>query len=127
MGDHLVPESVIRLRQNMQAQDGLAGPFELAEKSILRVLSEIVLDINALRKNDAQVNPDLVDRRHDVPMIRNIFFDYNVQSKFAERFGTDLLLWRSNFIANNKPYGISLGQPLINRLQKNAGMSFSLK
>lgn len=83
-------------------KEGLTGPFELADKSILGKLSEEVLELNASKKDDRQVNPALMDRHRDVSVIREIFFDDNVQSELAGCFGTDLLLWRSNFLINDE-------------------------
>ena len=83
-------------------QDGLTGPFELADKSVLNQLSKVVFELNASKKDNRQVNPALVDRHRDVTIIREIFSDDNIQSGLAECFGTNLLLWRSNFIVKSE-------------------------
>ncbi len=81
---------------------GLTGPFELADKSVLSKLFEEVLELNASKKDDRQVNPALMDRHRDVSVIREIFFDDNVQSELTGCFGNDLILWRSNFLINDE-------------------------
>ena len=82
-------------------QDGLTGPFDLADKSVIGALSEVVLDLNASKRDDRQVNPELVDRHRDITLIREILHDANLRSATAACFGTDLLLWRSNFIVRD--------------------------
>ena len=82
-------------------QDGLTGPFDLADKSAIGALSEVVLHLNASKKGNRQVNPELVDRHRDIRAIGEIFSDANLRSAASTYFGTDLLLWRSNFIVRD--------------------------
>ena len=82
-------------------QDGLAGPFDLADGSVVEALSEVVLRLNESKKDDRHVNPQLVDRHRDVEAIRRIFDDANVRSSTTACFGTDLLLWRTNVIVRD--------------------------
>ena len=83
-------------------QEGLTGPFELADKSVPGVISELVLDVNAAKKDKRHVNPALVDRHRDITVIREVFFDANLQSALTGCFGQNLLLWRSNFIVKDE-------------------------
>ena len=82
-------------------QDGLAGPFDLADGSVVEALSEVVLRLNESKKDDRHVNPQLVDRHRDVESIRGIFDDANARSSATACFGTDLLLWRTNVIVRD--------------------------
>ena len=82
-------------------QNGLTGPFDLADTSVIEALSEVVLSLNASKKDDRQVNPALVDRHRDVTVIKAIFSDSNLRSATNRCFSTGLLLWRSNFIVRD--------------------------
>ena len=44
----------------------------------------------------------LIDRHMDVPCIRDLYFDANLQSVVAGLFGKDLFLWRSNFFIKHQ-------------------------
>lgn len=95
-------------------RDGLAGPFELADKSGLDAARDAVFEFKALRRKqvlaqkagekNTYVNP-LIDRHLDVPAIRTLYFDANVQSAIAELFGTNLHIWRSNFFVKSEGTG----------------------
>ena len=95
-------------------RDGLAGPFELADKSGLDAARDAVFEFKALRRkqvlaqkageNNTYVNP-LIDRHLDVAAIRTLYFDSNVQSTIAELFGRDLYIWRSNFFVKSDGTG----------------------
>ena len=78
-------------------EDGLASPFELADKSRLDRACEVVLELKALQRQRNRVaaitgienvtpNP-LIDRHMDVDAIRDVFFDDNLQSALSEHFG----------------------------------------
>lgn len=88
--------SVRQLRQN-----GLTGPFDLANRSVIGALSEAVLRLNESKQDNRHVNPQLVDRHRDVEAIRKIFTDANLRSTTTTCFGSGLLLWRSNVIVRN--------------------------
>ena len=88
--------SMPQLRQN-----GLAGPFELADGSVIGALSEAVLRLNESKKDSRHVNPALVDRHRDVEAIEVVFADANLRSTITTCFGPSLLLWRSNVIVRD--------------------------
>ena len=79
-------------------EDGLTGPLDLANRSVVGALSEAVLRLNESKKDDRHVNPQLVDRHRDFMVVREIFADVNLRSSTSTCFGAGLLLWRSNFI-----------------------------
>ena len=96
-------------------QDGLAGPFELADKSGLDRACEVVLELKALQRQQNRVasitgseivapNP-LIDRHMDVDAIRDVFFDANLQSALSEYFGNGLFVWRTNFFVKSEGTG----------------------
>ncbi len=101
-------------REQLQ-QDGLAGPFELADKSQLDEACEIALELKALRRQQnlvaektgtANVTPNtMLDRHMDVRVIRDRFFDANLQAQVSDHFGNDLFLWRSNFFIKKEGTG----------------------
>ena len=82
-------------------QNGLTGPFDLADRSIVEALSEAVLRLNESKKDDRHVNPELVDRHRDITVIGEMFSDANLRSATKTCLGAGLLLWRSNFIVND--------------------------
>jgi len=102
--------SVDQLRRN-----GLAGPFELADKTGLDVARDAVFEFKARRRqqrlaaqesetDSTYLNP-LIDRHLDVDVLRDLYFDANVQSTVAELFGKDLFIWRSNFFVKSDGTG----------------------
>lgn len=82
-------------------QNGLAGPFDLADVSVIGLLSKAVLRLNESKQDNRHVNPQLVDRHRDVEAIREIFTDANLRSTTTTCFGSGLLLWRSNVIVRD--------------------------
>lgn len=88
--------SMRQLRQN-----GLTGPFDLADASVIGALSEAVLRLNESKKDNRHVNPQLVDRHRDIEPLREVFTDANLRSATTTCFGTDLVLWRSNVIVRD--------------------------
>lgn len=82
-------------------QHGLAGPFELANGSIIGRLSETVLRLNESKKDNRHVNPDLVDRHRDVGAVGAVFADANLRAATTTSFGPGLALWRSNVIVRD--------------------------
>ena len=96
-------------------QDGLAGPYELADKSGLDRACEVVLELKALQRQQNRAasitgignvapNP-LIDRHMDVSAIRDVFFDDNLQSALSEHFGNGLFVWRTNFFVKSEGTG----------------------
>lgn len=96
-------------------RDGLAGPFELADKTGLDAARDAVFEFKALRRqqrlatekagtSNTYSNP-LIDRHLDVGVIRSLYYDANVQSTVAELFGRDLWIWRSNFFVKSDGTG----------------------
>ena len=93
-------------------QDGLTGPYELADKSGLDKVCEVALELKALQQQQnrvaaiagiERVSPGpLIDRHMDVACIRDVFFDANLQSVVSELIGKDLFLWRSNFFVKRQ-------------------------
>lgn len=95
--------SIAQLRQ-----DGLAGPFELADTSGLDAVCEVAIELKALQrqqnrlarlagKEDLQRWTTLINRHMTFDVMRQLFLDANLQSVVAECFGTDLLLWQTSF------------------------------
>ena len=82
-------------------QHGLAGPFELANGSIIGRLSETVLRLNESKKDNRHVNPDLVDIHRDVGAVGAVFADANLRAATTTSFGPGLALWRSNVIVRD--------------------------
>jgi len=89
-------------------QDGLAGPFELADKSGLEAVCEVAVELKGLQKQqnrlarlagreDQQRWTTLINRHMSFDVMRELFFDANLQAVVAEHFGTDLLLWQTSF------------------------------
>lgn len=96
-------------------RDGLAGPFELADKTGLDDARDAVFEFKALRRqqrlaaeasgtDNPYVNP-LIDRHLDVGAIRDLYFDANVQAAVTDLFGKDLYIWRSNFFVKSDGTG----------------------
>ena len=82
-------------------ENGITGALDLADKSVIGVLSEVVLRLNESKKDDRHVNPELVDRHRDSMVIREVFSDANLRSATTTCLGAGLLLWRSNFIVKD--------------------------
>lgn len=89
------------MSKDQLGQNGITGPFDLADRSVAGALSEVVLRLNASKKDDRHVNPELVDRHRDFTVIRKVFSDANLQSATTTSFGAGLLLWRSTFIVKD--------------------------
>lgn len=82
-------------------QNGLAGPFELADGSSVEALSGAVLRLNESKKGNRHVNPELVDRHRDVGAVGAVLADANLRAATTTGFGPGLLLWRSNAIVRD--------------------------
>ena len=90
-----------RMSKDQLKQNGLTGPLDLADRSVIVALSEVVLRLNESKKDDRHVNQELVDRHRDFTVIREILSDTNLRSATTTCFGRSLLLWRSNFIVKD--------------------------
>ncbi|MCY3819319.1 MAG: phytanoyl-CoA dioxygenase family protein [Gammaproteobacteria bacterium] len=97
-------------------QDGLAGPFELADKSGLDAVCEVALELKALQRQQNRLarlagQPDqqrwttLINRHMAFDAMGELFRDANLQSVVAECFGTDLLLWQTTFFLKYEGVG----------------------
>ena len=89
-------------------RDGLAGPFELADKSILDAVSEVAIGLQALQRaqnslatlagqEDQLRHTTLINRHMAFGVVRELFLDANLQSVVSECFGKDLVLWQTKF------------------------------
>ncbi len=96
-------------------RDGLSGPYELADTSGLDAACEVVLELKALQRQQNRVarltglpneapNP-LIDRHMDIEVLRNLYFDDNLQAALAEHFGNGLFIWRTNFFVKSDGTG----------------------
>ena len=102
---------------NEQLQsDGLAGPFELADKSILDDVCEVALGLESLqgRQNatarlagheEWQRWTTIINRHMAFKPIQELFRDANLQSAVAECVGTNLLLWQTKFFTKFEGVG----------------------
>lgn len=97
-------------------QDGLAGPFELADKSGLDAVCEVAVELKALQRQQNRLarlagQPDqqrwttLINRHMVFDAMGELFRDANLQSVVAECFGTDLLLWQTTFFLKYEGVG----------------------
>jgi len=89
-------------------RDGLAGPFELADKSILDAVSEVAIGLQSLQRwqntlatlagqEDQLRHTTLINRHMAFDVVRELFFDANLQSVVSDCFGKDLVLWQTKF------------------------------
>ena len=96
-------------------RDGLSGPYELADTSGLDAACEVVLELKALQRQQNTVarltglpneapNP-MIDRHMDIEVLRNLYFDDNLQVALAEHFGNGLFIWRTNFFVKSDGTG----------------------
>ena len=97
-------------------QDGLAGPFELADKSNLDTLCEIALELEALQGKqntlarmagleNQQRWTTIINRHMAFKPMQDLFRDANLQSVVADCFGKDLLLWQTKFFPKHPGVG----------------------
>lgn len=89
-------------------RDGLAGPFELADTSMVDAMCEIAIELETLQgqqnklarlagHEDQQRWSTLINRHMAFKPIQELFLDANLQSVVAECFGKDLVLWQTKF------------------------------
>ena len=89
-------------------RDGLAGPFDLADKSGLDAVCEVAVELKALQRQQNRLarlagRPDqqrwttLINRHMAFDAIGELFRDTNLRSVVSECFGTGLLIWQTTF------------------------------
>ncbi len=87
-------------------KDGLTGPFELADKSILEAVCEVATELKALQRQQnivlqlAGQPPQfrtLIDRHMEFNVMRDLCLDGNVKSVVSDHFGNDLFIWGTVF------------------------------
>jgi hypothetical protein len=97
-------------------QDGLAGPYELADKSVIDAVCEIAIELQVLQRQqnvlatlagqeDQQRHTTLINRHMAFAPIQQLFRDASLQSVVAECFGKDLLLWQTKFFPKYQGVG----------------------
>ena len=97
-------------------RDGLAGPFELADKSGLDAACEVAIELKALQRQQNRLaslagQPEqrrwttLINRHLAFDAIGELFRDTHLQSVVAECFGTDLLIWQTTFFLKYEGVG----------------------
>ena len=97
-------------------RDGLAGPFDLADKSILDALCEVGIELQVLQRQqnvlaelagqkDQQRHTTLLNRHMAFKPMQELFRDANLQAVVSEYFGTDLLLWQTKFFPKYQGVG----------------------
>ena len=90
------------------SNDGLAGPFLLADCSILDTVCEVAVELQLLQaqqnklaslagRQDLQRWTTLINRHMAFQPIQDLFRDANLQAVIAEHFGTGLVLWQTKF------------------------------
>mgnify|MGYP001366759346 CR=1 FL=1 len=95
--------------------EGVSNPYELADTSMLDEACEVVTELKARQREqnriareagieNKKVNP-LIDRHMDISVIKNLFFDQNVQTVLADNLGKDLFVWRTNFFVKKEGTG----------------------
>ncbi len=95
--------------------EGVSNPYELADTSYLDEACEVVTELKARQREqnviareagikNNNVNP-LIDRHMDISVIKNLFYDQNVQTVLDENLGRDLFVWRTNFFVKKEGTG----------------------
>ena len=103
----VAPKGVRRSVGQLQ-RDGLAGPFKLADTSILDAVSEVAIELQALQRaqntlatlagqGDQLRHTTLINRHMAFGVVQDLFLDANLQSVVADCFGKDLVLWQTKF------------------------------
>ena len=103
----IAPAEMRRFVDRLQ-RDGLAGPFELADKSILDAVSEVAIGLQALQRaqnslatlagqEDQLRHTTLINRHVAFNVVRDLFLDASLQSVVSDCFGRDLVLWQTKF------------------------------
>lgn len=87
-------------------QQGLTGPFELADKSKVEAVREVAEELKALQTQENRVlalagKPTqfrtMIDRHTEFDAMQALFSDVSLKSVITEHFGADLFLWGSVF------------------------------
>ena len=87
-------------------ENGLTGPFELADKSLVDAVCEVGIELQALQRQEnivrqlAGQEPQFrtkIDRHMEFKVMRDLCLDDNVKSVVSEHFGNDLFIWGSVF------------------------------
>ncbi|MDE0192321.1 MAG: phytanoyl-CoA dioxygenase family protein [Gammaproteobacteria bacterium] len=95
-------------------RDGLTGPFELADQSILDAVSEVAIGLQALQRAQNSLatlagqelrHTTLINRHMAFGVIGELFRDANLQSVVADCFGKDLVLWQTKFFPKYEGVG----------------------
>ena len=95
-------------------RDGLTGPFELADQSILDAVSEVAIGLQALQRAQNTLatlagqelrHTTLINRHMAFSVVRQLFRDANLQSVVADCFGKDLVLWQTKFFPKYQGVG----------------------
>ena len=92
-------------------RDGLAGPFMLADTAMLDQVSEIATELEYLQaqqnklarlsgQEDLMRWTTLLNRHMAFEVIQDLLNDENIHSVVADCFGTNLVLWQTNFFLN---------------------------
>ena len=95
--------------------EGVSNPYELADTSYLDEACEVVTELKARQREqnviareagieNNNVNP-LIDRHMDISVIKNLFYDQNVQTVLDENLGRDLFVWRTYFFVKKEGTG----------------------
>ena len=98
------------------SDDGLAGPFLLADCSILDAVCEVAVELQLLQaqqnklaslagRKDLQRWTTLINRHMAFQPIQDLFRDANLQAVVAEHFGTGLVLWQTKFFPKYQGVG----------------------
>ena len=96
--------------------DGLAGPFQLADFSVLDAVSEVAIELQMLQskqnklallagREDLQRWSTLINRHMVFQQMQVLFRDANLQSVVDEAFGTGLVLWQTKFFPKYQGVG----------------------
>ncbi len=108
-----VPTDLHRFVGQLQ-RDGLAGPFELADKSLLEAVAEVAIGLQALQRAQNSLaalagqelrHTTLINRHMAFGAVRELFRDANLQSVVADCFGNDLVLWQTKFFPKYEGVG----------------------
>ena len=115
LSGRIAPAEMRRFIGQLQ-RDGLAGPFELADKSILDAVSEMAIGLQALQRaqnslatlagqEDQLRHTTLINRHMAFGVVRELFLDANLQSVVSDCFGKDLVLWQTKFFPKYEGVG----------------------
>lgn len=96
------------------AQNGITGPFQMADQALVGPCAEVALEIDSFMKYNNRLC-DLagkprqwgakINRHDEFPAMQNMFSDVNVQAVVAEHFGTGLFLYNSVFQVKREGVG----------------------